>query len=285
MRKFKLPSKVMPGRTDHFVIGEMSDLVASARSGQNNIGCDLATSWHGGMTRPEACRSLESGHAPSAKASDEFLKAVEDLLPVPTSRHTIVADVVGAFPNVPAFLAGQPMNMRRKAPRESEAAPIAIICDTTSSAGIPAENMAKRGAAMVALARALAGRRPVELYASTGLDADMTRNAIWQFWRIETQPMDLSRAAFLLGHPSATRVLQYHVANRDYGYRGTWPYGGNAIREDKYKSIVMAALPHLTDCIVVPAVMVNDAAINEPVEWIKHMVALYGADDGIAEAE
>jgi hypothetical protein len=225
----------------------------------------------------QACRAVEFGHLPSVAKSEEFLSAIESLIPfAPTARHEIMDDVVGAFPNVPAFIAGQPLSMRRKVKRENEFQPIAVVVDLTSSAAIGAETIERRGSAVLALVRALAARRPVELWAGCGLDAYGKHDAVWQFYKLDTTPLDLARAAFMLAHPVTCRGLMHSFARQNYGYRGGWPYGQGPVRGDQFQAVLARALPHVADVIAVPSIYMTDAAVADPVAWIAKNLATYG---------
>jgi hypothetical protein len=283
-RRFSVPAlpEIAKGKTDHFVIGTMRDLaeLAEQHPGQYHAG----SAWGGKLDRDQAIRCLREGHVPSVRASDEFLKKVEELAPAPTARHELIDDVIGAVPNVPAFLAGQPLNMRRKIKRESENAPVAVVVDLTSSASVKADDLAKRGAAILALVRVLTSRRPVELYAGTGVGTP--DGAMWQFYKIETAPLDLARAAFLLAHPAATRGLQYMLGYKLHNFTGQWPYNAGAMTQhgDKFRKIIARALPHVTDVVAIPSIYGTDHAISDPVRWITEHVATLDARDALEAA-
>lgn len=267
---------------DHFILGGMADFLALAK----NAGYYSRDEWKGGMDATGVNRAIEMGHLPSAEQSEKFLAEIENLIPLaPTARHEIIDDVVGAFPNVPAFIAGQPLSMRRKVKRANEFQPIAVVVDLTSSAVIEADTVAKRGAAILALVRALAARRPVELWIGCGLDANSQRNALWQFYKMDTTPLDLARTAFMLAHPGACRGAMHQIAfQAPYGYMGNWPYGTGPVREDKFRAILARALPHVTDVIACPSIYATDQSITDPVAWIAANLATHAGEFENADA-
>lgn len=278
--KFTLPALPhicnQPGAQDHFILGDMADFLALAQK----AGFYSHDSWKGGMGSQGVNHAIEHGHLPSAEQSEKFLAEVESLIPqAPTSRHEIIDDVVGAFPNVPAFIAGQPLSMRRKVKRPNEFQPIAVVVDLTSSAAISADTVAKRGAAILALVRALSARRPVELWIGCGLDANHQRNALWQFYKMDTAPLDLARTAFMLAHPGACRGAMHQIAfQAPYGYKGNWPYGTGPVREEKFRAILAQAMPHVTDVIACPSIYVTDQSITDPVAWIAAHLATHAGE-------
>ena len=274
IRKFKAPSQIADGSVDEFVIGDnLTDFANHVQNLNNAKWRGHYDPWYGNMTQRDGIRHAREGHLPSVAPSDEFLAQVENLIPAPTAKAQIIDDVVGCLPNVPAMLAGQPLTMRRKVKREHEAAPIAVVVDTTVSGGLTQEQMQRRGAAILALVRAISSRRPVELWTGTGLGTPS--GAVWQFWRINTAPLDLARAAFLLAHPAATRGLQYGIGYRDHNFTGRWPYGRGVVDGDAYRGIIARALPHIGECIAVPAAHVRDETVSDPIAWIKEKVAAH----------
>jgi len=279
MRKFSAPSKSHAGRTDHFAVGTMRDFAETAERASGFVP-GVTPKMVGYMSMKEAAHAARNGHLPSVEASDAFLKEVEQFIRVPSARHTIVDDVVGAVPNIPAYLAGQPLTMRRKQKMENEGAPIALVCNGSSSIGISANALQKRGAAVMALARALSSVRLVELYLCGTHAADNGRNCFVQFWQIETAPMDLARAAFMLTHPVVTRGIQFaRVYEEGYGFNGKWPYSNPApLSTANMEEKVRLALPHITDTICIPAITIQDQTASDPIAWLKEKLLIFGGE-------
>lgn len=277
MRKFDLPlTKAVrenlggtKPRRDYFTIGTAAEFAAEVapRYWNTHDTGDI-------RNRIQAAEVARTGYLPSVKLSDKFLDQVEHLFPAPTTRHEIRDDVTGAFPNVPAYIAGQPLSMRRKIKRENEFSPIAIVADLVSSGGIASEKLLKRGAAILALARALSARRPVELWAGCSMEG-MGGGACHVYFQIDTQPLDLARAAYMLAHPAFSRGNCYGMGKAEYRFGGGWPY--NRRQDDATMAdVVRRAFPHLSDIIYVPGIYITDECIDDPIGWITRHVAAYG---------
>src|SRR4051812_31418704 len=153
-------------------------------------------SFRGGMSCADATRYLREGHLASVAATDKLLNDVEGLLHIDTRAWRNVSDVSGGVPDVPSFLAGQPMCMRRRQRVVCEQAPLALIVDLTSSASLTAAHMNARGVAILALVRVLANVRPIELWTVIGLGEK--NKAVEVITRIDTAPLDLARAAHMM---------------------------------------------------------------------------------------
>lgn len=268
-RQFNSPSDVRTGRTDYFHIFDGMSECADYHRERSRVGAVFPANWE------DVCNLATNGSPKDAQASEAFMRRLEGVIENPGTRHEIVADVVGSFPNIPAYIAGQPLSMRRKVKRMHEAAPIALVVDGTTSGGMSNDDMAKRGAAILALARALSSRRPVELWSVAGLGRGASGGAAWSFVRIETAPMDLNRAAFFLANPQATRVLGFSACNA-VGANGHWPYNGRPLTPDEFTKVIRRALPHVTDVVAIPGIIIHDPLIKNPVAWIKQKIAELG---------
>jgi hypothetical protein len=127
--------------------------------------------------------------------------------------------MVGALPNVPAFLAGVPETMRVKRMTLNDRAPIRMFCELTSSGGIDVPDLAKRGTAMLALAMLLSQQRPVELYAVAGLSTRQEQyRASLVVTRIPAAPLELATACNVLTSAAYARDLGYKLTGGDGGW-------------------------------------------------------------------
>jgi len=116
----------------------------------------------GNMTAAQACSTARLGDeklATRAKALTATL-GVELDMPAP---HWMPA-VAGAFPNVPAFLAGEHESMLALADDTDDKTPVRIWASITSSYDVEPAALEKRGAAILALVMLLIRTRPVELF-------------------------------------------------------------------------------------------------------------------------
>jgi hypothetical protein len=259
---------------DHFVLADsMADLGREAPSLAPTDARERMASyseWYGNVTFDEACQLAIHGDVKLVAKSDALLAKFERYA-FETSGRGWRNDVVGALPDVPAYIAGHPLNMRRRTRLDSAAAPIAIIVDTTISAAIKPETIMRRGAAILALVRILAGRRPVELWAVSQVDAE-DRGCATVGARIDTTPLDLGTAAFALTHPAFPRRICYSIA-RKYGFSGSWPYHSGGESRDCMVDMLRPAMPHVTECLFMPGMHVEDSAANEPELWIEQKLA------------
>ena len=120
-----------------------------------------------GATLNEALRFTRDGDPRLVAQSDGLLRKFESLT-FPTNRRQWLAAEAGHVPNVPAFIAGHPPSMRRRAKREHDAAPVPVYVDLFLSAAFNADAAMARGAAVLALVRVLAAHRAVTLYVGYG---------------------------------------------------------------------------------------------------------------------
>jgi hypothetical protein len=198
--------------------------------------------------------------------SDKFLTLIEDQVPMSRGWRN-VDDVVGAVPNVPAFLAGHPQHMRRRERVSRDNTPLTIFMDLTSSMVIHKSHVLKRGTVLLALARMLVEHRPVELWAgSVLLDTNSTTVA----WRIDTTPMDLARAAFHISDPLMSRVFGYGVA-RSLGneqYMGT--LSQNVEKENRLRMI-----SGWGETLYIPGIHRDDPMTTDPISWIRRIMKRY----------
>ena len=285
MREFSLPvpsvvkAALNRAAVTHFVLadspGEMADYakaVAPRLRGPDE--------WCGGLEAGESIRRCHFGDLGGVAASDSLLSRFERFA-FESVRREWRNDVSGQVPDVPAFIAGQPMAMRRRVKVASPAAPLAVVVDLTSAALVSAADLEKRGAAILALVRVLSARRPVELWAGTMLDADNMKNAAVHLARIETAPLDLARAAFALTSPAFPRQLLYGAA-RAKGYQGHWPFGELETAKKNMAALLLPALPHIGELLAIPAAQAGDEVHKGPEQWIERTLASLEAGEAAA---
>jgi hypothetical protein len=261
------------GRLDHFRLfdstAELADYANSLKSRGQGGGSD--TAWYGGMSWDAAVKAAREGDLGNVEASDALLSKFEHLA-LETHGKAWRNDVTGALPNVPAFIAGHPLNMRRRTRLESAAAPIAVIVDVTASAGVSAKNITTRGAAILALVRILATRRPVELWACASTGADSDRNGIHVAARLATAPMDLGTAAFALTHAAYLRRLGFAIGH-EQGFAGGWPYGSHHSNPDVMPAVMAPAFSHVGETLCIEPMRGWDAIAAEPETWLENKLA------------
>ena len=266
--------KLPAGHKVHYALadslGELADM-AKARGVQNRE----ASEWNGHKTLDQACAACREGEPALVASSDALLANFEEYS-FQTPSKFWQRSVAGQRPDIPAMLSGHPMTMRRRVKMVSDMAPLAVIVDMTTSAGIPAETIEKRGAAILAVCRMLAARRPVELWAGCLLDADNLKNCSALFARIDTAPLDLARAAFALVSPSYPRQMLYALGKGAFGFKGGWPFNKYGLSKRHLWDIMAPAMPWIGDALPIPAADMDDDISKDPAQWVQDTLARLG---------
>jgi hypothetical protein len=237
--------------------------------------------WSGDdMSREKAFPLLENGDLAGVSASDKYLSQLEDMARMETYGHATVNSLAGGVPNIPAVLAGHPLNMRLRKRISRAQAPLTIIVDLSSSATVDTEKLTRRGAAILALVRALSEVRPVTLYAGcvVGSPESKKRDYCGAFVRIETAPLDLARAAHMLTHISISRGFFYNVLRRLHQYTGSylgWAFGAAGAEKLVSQRILARAFGN-EEILYVPPVFQNDAMFSAPETWVRDQIKSYG---------
>lgn len=275
--RMTIQSPVYSGR-DFFAVADTDGFAAEAKlATTRHHGGD----WLGGMTYAQALTAARDGYKPGVAASDALLEQFSDL-DLSTRRWRTLEAVAGGAPNVGAFLAGSPVAMRRRERQLTEAAPMTILVDVMSSCGVPADALIKRAAACLALVRALSANRPTTAYMVGGDGIQRTAPATFCAVRMDTT-MDLSRAAFFLGHPAAARGLLYAVqsdrvpGNGQRCERGCWAWGDHKAYVKHAPALFAQAIGvPVEDCLYLAPPHLQDPAITQPAQWVKDMLARHG---------
>lgn len=168
---------------------------------------DTSKDWAGSTFNVALTRARE-GDLSRVEASDRMLARLEDIAPQSTGHETFNV-VAGGVPNVPAYLSGSPVNMRMRRRVLSEGAPVAVLANGFFSAGVDHKTIERRGAAIMALVRLLSASRPVTLYWYM-LVSDNGKPSLTTV-PIETAPLDLARAAWMLTAPEAFRQTAFPI--------------------------------------------------------------------------
>ena len=230
--------------------------------------------WYGD-TSEGLMRKAELGDNTLVAESEKFLASIEDQIPLSRGWRN-VDDVVGAIPNVPAFLAGHPQHMRRRERTARDNAPLMIYMDLTSSAMIDAKDVQKRGIVLLALVRMLVEHRPVELWVGTSKGESRRYGGGVSgtvAWRIDTAPMDLARAAYHIGSSAMSRGFGYGLDDSLHQTGGGWPFGDYMSHrhfEKRLRDVV-----DFGELLYIPPIYGNDELVDKPVQWLKRVMATY----------
>lgn len=165
-------------------------------------------SWLGGLTPRQAMKAATDGHNDAVAGAEAFMAKIEHSMVLPdTFALQTRRGVIGGRADMGAWLAGTPDPMRRRTRSKVDTAPLKIVVGTFVSAGISADSLKRRGEAILAFVMLAQRVRPVDLYVvgeSTNRDGKGWR---YFYIRLESRPISLSQAGFVIGHPAFFRVL------------------------------------------------------------------------------
>ncbi len=266
---------IQPKAIENFVVCDLPGFAAFA----DRLPTDKragSEQWWGGMTYDQSLLALRHGDLSGVAASDKLLREMEALIPVSRSWRS-VNSVIGACPNVPHYLAGNPYNMRLKRRCTTATAPLSIFAELVASSRISTATCRRRGAAILALVRLLANLRPVELWCVIAIGQKNSRSSICV--RLDTTPLDLARSAHVLTHPSVFRAIGYKSLEHAFysrGWNGDWAFGDHGLHvrtaADSYQRLLRPG----SDVLFIPPVHLQDVYLTEPAKWLRTMIERHG---------
>jgi hypothetical protein len=222
--------------------------------------------WTGFLSFSEARRLATVGDDSYVKKAEALINQLDVDAPI-TKAFASIHSPYGGRVNLGDWLVGSPTPMRRRVRVSSDIGPIKIIVSTTCSAGIDAEVMEKRGAAILALLLKLQQVRPVQLYLLAELHGEQD-GWHYQLIRIESQPLAVGVAAFGLCHVAFARQLTYSYARHVDGFNGGWP-SDYSRSKTRYAANRAERLGLTDNDLIIPEAHLDDELIQEPLEWIK----------------
>jgi len=240
----------------------------------------------------EVAGDIEQGDDAAAAEIEKVLSRIESHLLITTGAK-VGDDVTGAVPNIGAYVAGNPMNMRTRRNEKNARGPISLFLETTTSAGFSGREGIYRMAAMVALARALAVHRPLNLWLniSWGGQGKLTQCSI----QLETSPIDLSRLASFLAHLNFCNSVgsglsrdQSAAFMRQTGFGwGSWAYGIPELERTYAGEILGRVISPGSQIAYLPAGLYGEDNLTAPEVWVKSMLEKYSPYlfDGIDREE
>lgn len=225
-----------------------------------------------------------SGDMRHAHHADEYLEHLRSFLFV-SQAFKVRDDVEGATPNVPAFLAGQPFNMRNKRRAHSPMAPLCMFLELTASSGVTGgESGATRAACLFALAQVLAEVRPVQLWATitygstTTYQGGIYHGMVQLAVRLNTTPFDVAQACNILMHPDHYSNFGHSYIRRNMPLGPSWAYDRPHL-EKKYAGEILGRIVHPgTEVFYVPAAHLNDLGVESGKVWLKAQLQQYAGD-------
>lgn len=275
----RMPNGFAPGI---FLQGEAS---SGKTTGAHMLAEALGLKWHfnGAISFPHEMLGFIDGAGKYhrtpfrenlVQSSEEYLRSIEDQVPMSRGWRN-VDDVVGALPNVPAYLAGHPQSMRRRVRTMRDTAPLSVFVDLTSSGGIDSAKVTRRGVVLLALVRLLVEHRAVELWVGSALGPRSTYSrASWTTaWRVDTAPLDLARAAYHVGATAMSRGFGYGVC-KGRGSGGRWPFNHYGLHTQTAEQRLKDVFPG-QEVMYVPPIYLNDPMTANPVGWLRRVMEKY----------
>jgi hypothetical protein len=232
--------------------------------------------WFGGESEERTLRLTELGDTSLVAKAEEALDKLDQTIETP--RKVWERAPAGAFCVVPDVLAGLPTPMRRQIQVRDETSPITILAISTSSAGIDAATLAKRGTIILALVMALARVRPVTLQQLTILHGVKDGETVITS-EINTHPLDLATACYVLTSAGFARRLTYGLAKALNGFNGSWPKNFSYFKPEEYYEYLRNILT--TDpkrCLIIGAAQLGDELLQQPTVWLNKQIARFTSE-------
>jgi hypothetical protein len=240
---------------------------------------------HWGASWEQCCNNLLQGDTTNLDAAMAIIDKMQDAQLFSEGMPVYAPSVVGAFPNVPAFMMGHPMDMFSKQMSQTDAlnTPLTIYIETTVSGGVSVKDLRSRGVAALAFALAMNNIRPVEIYTvSGGLPSGGKTSIV--VTRIASAPMDIARAVFMLTDEAFARKITFaamcNMSGVDTGYI-SWPWNGYPTYDD-YKAKMRDALEMQPQDVLISGGHLNDKLMqSDPIQWVRNMIDLHSGKEGI----
>lgn len=234
--------------------------------GHNYAGYISATSVNHGIESLRICREQYVDKARVLLA--KFTESIE------VRQQVWSHSVAGYFPDVPAYLAGDPENMFVREFMRSDQTPLHCYIGVSVISNTLLGEMITRGIALSSFAMAMIQRRPVIITPFVDLGGPGGEGAVIS-WDISTQPLVLGELLTSMIAPEVTRDLGIFACyalnpkvtghiDPDSNYEDRMRIRLNAKPQDLYLQCVNSY---------------NDPIIDDPIEWIKQQTARYGEDE------
>lgn len=230
-----------------------------------------AASWYGNETSEECHRYAITGKPNVTAEIDSYFAKFHRLQQLELQTSCWAPAPYGAYPVVGDYLAGSPESMRRVQRREMDLTAIRLFVDSTSSAGVGAHQLWKRGLTVAAFARALAAIRPVELY--DVVTGDGYEGASAAIILLPANPMDLNICAWALGSQRLTRGFGYDFIRAASGFSGGWPW--NEYNHHRVTQQMRDFIGMNDQDVYIPPINLDDALIRNPYEWLDTQLKTY----------
>ena len=226
-------------------------------------------SWWGGDSIDTLLNKCLSGDERYIKQAEDLLDYLREEIEIP--RPAWQASSFGAFPVVADYLAGEIDCLRYLHLDNQQTTPVKIWYDPTSSAVISADDLIKRGTAVLALCMALSQIRPIELWTFSDIDAYSQDHALI-CTKIATNPMMLAEACFALCNPGFARGIVYNLAKTRMDFNGLWGFGDYCDDFNERVEVMKKSLKASDLDIIIPGAQYKDELIKDPLSWVKREI-------------
>lgn len=234
---------------------------------------DGSREWTGGLSHKQTIDKCYSGDEKLVPVAEKLIEQIDANVEVP--HREWVPDVYGAFPIVPEYLTGMPECMRRMTVTPSQNEPINIYVGTSSSGILTSEQMLKRGTAILALVMKLQEIRPVTLYVM-GEQFGSTDGEYLQVVKVDSQPINLSVACFVLTNAGFDRHFMHSIAAAKDGYTGAWPREYNGCSESWVRHL-NEVLEMTSSDLYIKGVFGKDKdlqlMLDNPIAWVNLQIS------------
>lgn len=247
--------------------------------------------WFGKTPRNDWHNCLRNGSTKYLRAAEKLVDDMQEAQLFRTGQKLQTSSVVGDTPNIANYLAGVPETMFSIEASDyvDMSTPIRIYVNLVISMGVTEVEFTNRGIAILGLVLALKQVRPVELYlvsvaGPVGCGSLMAAGPII---KVETNPMDLGRATYMICDVSFTRGLTYASMFSIGGATSIsnhipWAWGTGPDNENKFGSKFREFLDAAPEDVIIPGMFLTNVAFrNNPIAWIKSMLTKYAMIDDL----
>lgn len=240
--------------------------------------------WSGNRTWNEAMTALLTGDVANVAAAVAMERECEGLLDWSARKFVTVNSVAGGGAlNVGAWLAGQPDIVRLRKRVEDDKAPLTVVVANNSASGVSHKALVRRGMAILALVRLLSATRAVTLWSVAASPMAGPLNSGMAV-KIETAPLVLGHAAYILSDPSFARILGFaarETCHKDLRGAKSFPaFGGSSAAAKEIGGAIMASALNVpvADTLYIPRAGESDdgGLTDNPVKWLSDMLVAYG---------
>lgn len=251
---------------------------------------DLETTDWGGVNYDGALKDLLYGSIDRAVLAQKLFDDVVQANVETLGRDIITSSVVGQFPNVPAVLAGMPENMliRSTTAEKSQYAPLKVVVDLFASYAITQQQFIRRGVAALAFTMVMNTIRPVDLYvAITGGSAFLSRSSVAHIIKVDSKPLDLPRAVWMVSDPSFFRRLGFCSIMHELRPYQTMSWATKNYPDDCIPCSSRVGREWLNldpqDVYLERMLYGDTLAVTDPMQWVNNMIKQYMVDQELEE--